>query len=81
MNYNTKSIRVNICKNCLLVSVDDALVGEEASAGGLPPRDKNEEVPEGLFGTGFGTVGRVHSRTVNGRANDLNCMINLDSLI
>lgn len=64
------------------MSVEDALVGEEVS-GELPPRslDKNEEVLEGLFCAGFGTVGRVHSRTVNGRANDLNCTIRLAKLI
>lgn len=66
----------------LLVSADGALVAEEVSETLPPPAlDKNEEVIEGLFWAGFGTVGRVHSRAVNGRANDLNYIIKFNKFI
>lgn len=42
-----------------------AFVGEDVSVDGTAGRS---------LGTGRGTVGRVHSSTVNGRASDLSCI-------
>ena len=48
----------------LLVSDNDALVGEDTVSDVMVVRSL----------AGRGTVGSVHSRTVNGRANDLSYM-------
>lgn len=48
----------------LLESDNDALVGEDTLSGVMVVRSL----------TGRGTVGSVHSKTVNGRANDLSYM-------
>lgn len=56
-----------------LESVEDAFVSEDvaAVATDVGSFDDNDHCLEGPFWTGRGTVGRVHSNTVNGRANDL----------
>lgn len=45
-----------------------AFVGEDVSVDGTAGRS---------LGNGRGTVGRVHSSTVNGRASDLSCIENM----